>query len=257
MILTSNGIGQSEVVVIVKAAPQIGTKSGETVCCAGIDLSGSWIRLFPVSFRQLNADRKFKRWDRIQFSWRKPKDDKRYESRRVEHETIEIIGSLPKNRRTELLSRLSVTSLDKEFREGRSLALLKPEIIEFFPVKKTIADIKEEVVRFEQARNQKDLFATNTIQRYRACPYIFKYRYRTDDGTREGTCQDWEIPTTYLKWSKLYGEAAALDKMLAKFGQEYPNKGIAFAMGTHSRYPEIWLINGVIRLEPEVQLSLL
>jgi hypothetical protein len=34
------------------------------------------------------------------------------------------------------------------------------------------------------------------------------------------------------------------------FGEEYPRKGMLLAMGTHSLYPETWLINGVIRLDP-------
>jgi hypothetical protein len=43
--------GSAEAVVIVKAAPQVGRRHGETVCCAGIDVYGNWLRLYPVSFR--------------------------------------------------------------------------------------------------------------------------------------------------------------------------------------------------------------
>lgn len=248
---------RSEAIVIVKAAPQIGAKSGEIVCCAGVDANKNWVRLFPVSFRQLDKQRKFNRWDKISYSWRKPKDDKRIESRRVDHESIEIVGSLPRKEHSKFLSSLIVTSVDKEYSEGRTLALLKPEIIDFFYIKKSEEDIREEVTRFEIAQQQQDLFAENTIKRYQACPYTFKYRYLTSDGLREGTCQDWEIPTTYLKWSKLYGEAETLEKMVHIFGKDYPRKGLVFAMGTHSQYPGTWLINGVIRLDSQDQLDLL
>ena len=78
---------------------------------------------------------------------------------------------------------------------------------------------------------------------YKPCPYRFKYRYRTDDGVREGTCQDWEIEATFFKWAKRYGE-------------EYPTKGMLLAMGTHSLHPNTWLINGVVRLDDIQQLSL-
>ena len=76
---------------------------------------------------------------------------------------------------------------------------------------------------------------------------------------REGTCQDWEIEATFLRWQRLYGEADTLRKMSDRFGVEYPKKGFVLAMGTHKAYPQ-WLINGVIRLdhgiENEIQQSL-
>ena len=34
--------GETEAIVIVKAAPQVGQRHGETICCAGIDLHGNW-----------------------------------------------------------------------------------------------------------------------------------------------------------------------------------------------------------------------
>jgi hypothetical protein len=39
------------------------------------------------------------------------------------------------------------------------------------------------------------------------------------------------------------------------FGDEYPEKGMLLAMGTHSLYPDTWLINGVIRQNEIVQGS--
>lgn len=59
--------GETEAIVIVKAAPQIGQQYGETVCCAAIDLNGNWLRLYPISFRTLADGQKFQRWDRIRF----------------------------------------------------------------------------------------------------------------------------------------------------------------------------------------------
>jgi hypothetical protein len=40
------------------------------------------------------------------------------------------------------------------------------------------------------------------------------------------------------------------------FGEEYPAKGMLMAMGTHSLYPDTWLINGVVRLDEVEQLTL-
>ena len=41
------------------------------------------------------------------------------------------------------------------------------------------------------------------------------------------------------------------------FGNDYPKKGMVLAMGTYSLYPDVWLINGIIRLDDVTQMSLL
>lgn len=253
---TTPSSGSAEAVVLIKAAPQVGIKHGETVCCAGVDLHGNWLRLYPVSFRQLDASQKFKRWDRIRFGWRMPNDDQRPESRRVDQQTLEIVGDIKKSERARLLERTIVRGLAAEREKGRSLALLDPEIIEFVVQPKPDDELTAEQARFERMRAQQDLF-TKAATPYQPCPYLFKYRYRTADGERFGTCQDWEIEATFFRWRGLYGERRALEEMSRKFGEEFPRRGLLFAMGTHSRYPDQWLINGLIRLDRGPQQELL
>ena len=249
--------GEAEAVVIIKAAPQVSERHGETVCCAGIDLHGGWLRLYPVSFRLLEDGQKFGRWDRIRFRWRRPKDDPRIESRRVDQDTIEIIGELKQSERERFLARSIVTSLESERAAGRSLALLKAEILDFKVENKPKERIAKEKERLQSLLAQSDLFNTKSVIPLNPCPYQFKYRYETDDGQREGTCQDWEIEATYFHWSRRYGDEQAITRMRKVFGEEHPIKGMLLAMGTHSQYPNTWLINGVIRLDEVKQLSLL
>jgi len=248
--------GETDAVVMIKAAPQVGQRHGETVCCAGISLNGKWLRLYPVSFRNLSDAQKFGRWDCVRFKWRKPKDDPRLESLRVDQDSISITGSLKPSERERFLSNLIVTSLDKEREKGRSLALLKAEKLSFKIAKRKAEDVAADQARFDALRAQPDMFNNKTIIPYSPCPYEFKYRYQTDDGAREGTCQDWEMEATFFKWRNEYGEEAALQKMRQIFGVDYPQKGMLLAMGTHSLYPDTWLINGVIRLNDVIQKSL-
>ena len=248
--------GETEAIVIVKAAPQAGQRHGETVCCAGIDLQGNWLRLYPVSFRTLDDGQKFGRWDRIRFKWRLPSDDPRLESRRVDQDSITIVGELKKSERQRFLGGSIVTGLDQERAAGRSLALLKAKILEFKIEKKRDDELAGEKKRFENLHAQQDLFKTKPIIPYQPCPYRFKYRYMTDDGQREGTCQDWEIEATFFNWTRHYGEERALADMQRVFGEEYPAKGMLLAMGTHSLYPDTWLVNGVVRLDDIEQVSL-
>lgn len=174
--------GETEAIVLIKAAPQIGQKHGETVCCAAIDLEGNWLRLYPVSFRHLEDAQKFSRWDRVRFNWSLPTDDRRIESRRIDQQTLSIVGKLPKKERQDFLSSRIVTSLDKEREEGRSLALLQCEVLNFFYEKKSEEDIAEETAKFQAMRNQADLFNTKPLIPHRPAPYKFKYLYKTDDG---------------------------------------------------------------------------
>lgn len=252
----SNFEGASEAIILVKASPQVGKKHGETVCCAGVNDAGEWVRLYPVTFRTLDQAKQFRRWDRIRFRWKKPDDDPRPESMRVDHESIEIVGELKQKERLNFLQNLEVSSLNKIKAEGKSLALLRPRELKFSVEKKSAKDLEEERAKFKSIASQADLFHTVQIIPYEPCPYLFKYNYVTDDGERTGTCQDWETDATFFNWSRHYGEQKALENMQRVFGEEYPSKGMVFAIGTHSLYPDTWLINGIIRLDEIRQMSL-
>lgn len=241
---------------MVKAAPQIGRTHGETVCCAAIDLHGNWLRIYPVSFRTLEEGRQFKRWDRIKFSWRLPSDDVRSESRRIDQDTLEVTGVLKARERQNFLSNCIVESLNTERERGKSFALLKPEIISFKIESKTEREMDQETEAIRVLNAQQDLFNTKPIIPRKPCPKKFKYRYKDADGIRTGTCQDWETEATYFNWRREYGEERALRDMERVFGVEYPKKGVLFAMGTHSLYPDTWLMNGIIRLDEIQQFSL-
>ncbi|TIV81561.1 MAG: hypothetical protein E5V93_07860 [Mesorhizobium sp.] len=231
-------------VILVKAAPRVGETHGELVCCAGINLSGSWIRLYPVAFRTLEDAQKFGRWDTIEYGWSLPKGDQRSESRRLEHKSLVITGSLSEKARPQFLARHVVSSLAAELEQGRSLALVRPRSAEFLIERKDRDTFESEKARFlmwhEQEANSLFGFLGKSLVPYEPAPFYFKYRYETDDGVREGTCQDWEIEATFLKWQRRYGEKETLQKMSDRFGAEYPKKGFVLAMGTHKAYPQ-WL----------------
>lgn len=208
----------------------------------------------------------FARWDVIEYKWQLPtKGDQRNESRRVEHKSVEIVGKVSEASRSQLLSQRLVTSLDAEFRDGRSLALIRPKYPRFKIVKKDEDVFTKQQEQFSawhehQANSLLGRLARNLVP-YTPAPYEFRYAYSTDDGNREGVCQDWEVEATFLKWRKLYGEQKTLRMLSDRFGDEYPEKGFVLAMGTHKAYASTWLINGIIRLnhgeEDAIQLGLL
>jgi hypothetical protein len=207
---------EDEAFIIVKAAPRASSTYGETVCIAAIDQNGHWVRLYPVSFRQLTDAQKFGRWDRIKYRWRKPtaSSDKRIESRRVDQNSIDIVGKLKDRDRHAFLNRATITSLQREFSAGRSLALLKCEILELRCERRTADEMDKQAQVYKGLRDQPDLFAISAMVPREVCPYQFKYRYRDDDGDHEGTCQDWETEATFLRRrAELSSEAKALEWM--------------------------------------------
>jgi hypothetical protein len=262
--LDKNGVpsqrsGESEAVILVKALPQVGEKHGETVCVAAVDPYRNWLRLYPIAFRQLDDGQKFTRWDRIRFKWRlaEIQRDNRVESRNVDQSSIELIGRLRKESRASFLEPLVVRSTKRERVEGRSLALIQPDDPKFFMRPRSLEAMQKREDEYTKLLKSPDLFAAKELIPLRPAPYEFGYRYQDDDGSHECLCHDWEIEQTYLNWSRKYGEKNALDKLHDQFGRRFPGEGMMFAMGTHSRYPDVWMIIGVIKLAPAGQGNLL
>lgn len=247
--------GADEAIIIVKAAPQLSGKHGETVCTAAVTRSRQWVRLYPIAFRTLQDAQQFRRWDLVRYTSQRPRDDRRVESHRLDHQSLTIGGTLPPRERYGLVAPMVVESLEEERAQGRSLAFIRPKISRFTVEKKPAAELEDERQKYQLAANQTDLFLSPIIP-YAPCPYRFKYDYETKDGKRTGTCQDWETEATFFNWQRQYSEEETIKRMKARWGEEMPAKGLLFAMGTHSQYPDTWLINGLVQMSEFGQLSL-
>lgn len=86
------------ILITVKAAPNPSQTYGETVCVAGLRLDpdqAGWIRLYPVNFRELDGDSKFKKYDVVSLTARPNPGDPRAESWRPEIDTLTVETKLP------------------------------------------------------------------------------------------------------------------------------------------------------------------
>lgn len=54
------------VLITVKTYPTLSKKYGETVCTAGVRADGTWIRIYPVPFRRLEAEEQYRKFDWIE-----------------------------------------------------------------------------------------------------------------------------------------------------------------------------------------------
>jgi hypothetical protein len=158
--------------------------------------------------------------------------------------------------RAQFLNPIICSSTKQAASRGMSLALIRPRSSRFSWKEKTPSEIEREKNAYRIAASQLS-FLDSELAALRPCPYEFKFDYQSEDGTaHRATCDDWETAAMFYSFRQRYGEVRALTEMERVFNHAYPAKGMAFAMGTHSRFPNIWLLVGVIRLDKLSQLSL-
>lgn len=248
--------GTEKVIILVKAAPHPSRRYQETVCCAGVTPGGAWRRLYPVRFRHLGGDVKFARWDIIEYKWRRPKDDTRPESRRVEEQSLTIAGALPRASHAAFLDPLLRASYVDAAQRGETLTLVRPKNLRFRWRRKSDAEIAGEKASFVEAARQGSLL-DDPLRAFEPCPYHLRIGFEDAAGPHGMTCGDWETSATFFKWRKLYGEDEALARLKDTYELEYASKGVALAMGTVAKRPKQWLLLGVVRMDAAFQPRLL
>ena len=255
-----------EAIVLVRAAPQVsrsgaGAAPGGGMFAAAVDLYQNWLRLSPVSCREVEDEQRLARWDRIRFSgWRpSPAQDARPEARQVGQRTIEIVGQLARSEQAAFLGRVVTSGLRREAEAGRSLALLKAEVLDFGWEKLGAAEFMERYAAFRQVREQLELFGQVHLMPAEPIPYAFRFRLRDADGERLHTCEDWEMHAAFLAARKRHGEKKALEEIARYYGEELPRQGVAFVMGapaTMAADPQDWVVHGLVPYQDQPQATL-
>lgn len=239
--------------MLVKALPQPSKTYGETVCCAGVTADGQWKRLFPVRFRHLGGDSSFSRWDWVKFSYRAPTRDKRAESCHVYEDSITVESApLPPAERTRLLTPLITGSAMAAMEQGHSLTLIRPRNTRFIAKRKSVTALAEEREAYKIAAQQTSIF-DKELAELEPSPFDFRFQFEDNAGRHDYQNGDWETHVMFWRWRERYGEADALQRMAGVFNDEYPVKGMVFALGNQAKRPQTWQLLGVIRLDAIVQ----
>lgn len=246
----------ARVSVLIKALPHPSKTYGETVCCAGVTAEGKWLRLFPVRFRHLSGGASFSRWDWVNFRYGRPKSDRRAESCHVHEDSISVGGKLKESDRTRLLEPLMVGSAKEAAGKGHSLALIRPRNTRFFLRAKRPEEIDEEREAFRNAARQIDIF-DKELAALDPSPYEFKFRFTDAAGAHEYRNGDWETHAMFWRERQNTSEEAALKWMSQIFNEDYPAKGMAFALGNMASRPQTWQLLGVLRLDEPAQQALM
>ena len=204
---------RDRVLVLVKATPQPSRQYGDTVCVAGVDMRSAthgWIRLYPVPFRYLEGDRQFKKYDIVLVRTRDAGADKRPESRKIDAATIEVVQHLDGwRRRTPWIEPLAGPSMCELIAATRadinahSLAAIRPANVVGLQFTKHPGWSPDELRRFEEYRQQGDLFSETPPQLLDAPPWIVHLVYRCRDARCAGHQQriiDWELTALQARY---------------------------------------------------------
>jgi len=245
-----------KVLVTVKAYPNPSKKYGETVCVAGIDLdTGKWIRLYPVQYRDLEDDKKFKKYSIIEVRAHKASDDTRPESFKVDADSIRVIDWLDtkdgwKKRKEIVLPTLSSSCCDiltKSEEIGISLGMFKPYRVSFQRKNMKLQDEQEREACYAQLS-----FYNKSKKAVEDIPFDFRYQFycqgKDDCPGHDLPIIDWEIGQAYRSWRYNYKDKTVL---LQKIKERWldnlcaDKRNTYFYVGNMKRFRQNFMILGV------------
>lgn len=214
-------------------------------------------RIFPVPFRLLDGGQRFKKWEWIDAKLTTTSKDQRPESRRIDVDSVvrfgHVIGTdgewAERLRWVEPHVVQSFAALEKRRKEtGETLGLLCPSRIlslEIKPVEQpdwTAQDLEK--------LTRDGLFDSPSVKArppLRKMPFDFYYRYEIETAsgveTHRHKLTDWEIGALY--WN-CHGKPNCEGLLRQKLETEFSAKRLIFLMGTVHRFPDQWLIVGLI-----------
>lgn len=245
---------RERILIAVKAYPTLSRKHTELVCTAGFREDGSWIRIYPLPFRSLNDERRFRKYQWIEIDLEKNKKDKRPESYRPRdinmddmelHEIISTDRAWEERRRLVLDKNTVHTNLNEIIKAAKdneySLAIFKPTEIVDFIVEPTDSEWElsrkeaaEAAVRQGSLFNEFELYPTD-FKLMPKLPWKFKYEFLDDQGkSSKLMIEDWEIGQLY--WNCLKGDTSpeeAVKKVRTKYFDDFARtKDLHFFLGT-------------------------
>ena len=251
-----------ECFILIKAQPHRSSRYFETVCCAGVGRDQRWRRQYPVPYRILTGEQKFKRWEWIRYSFVTSKTDPRPESQRVTPETLEVIGSIRPQERANFLQPLIRASFAEADSRRESLTLIRPKQFRLEALQKSQSELISETHKHKELASQLSLL-DSTAKPLAPCPLRFIAHWQDQDGKRRRhECDDWETSAAFNRFEREYGRQRAIETLREIYEEKYMKAGMALGFSTHKRRnaefgsSNQWLLVGMIRLDEADQGSL-
>jgi len=245
---------RTKVLITVRTYPTPARKGIEVSCTAGVTDDRHWIRLFPVPYRFLSPDKRFRKYQWIELNVTKASDH-RPESFHPDIDSIRIMSE-PLSTKSNWQARkdmvlplkshcLCCLKAERDKTGVPTLGLFKPSAITSFDIEKDRDDWSpEQLARLRQL----PMFDAVLSRELEKIPYTFSYRFRCEDPDCPGhklSCTDWEMGQSYRNWATRYGS-----DWERYFRQKYETEMILendthFYVGTVSSHPDTWIIVGL------------
>lgn len=246
-----------DMLVTVKAYPQLSARHGETVCVAGIRTdteAPEWVRLYPVVYRDLHWDLRFAKYQHLTVDV-SDANDPRPESLRPNLDTLKLGDKLGTERgwgaRRRLVEPLMMDSmcevLAQQERGRTSLGVFRPAHVDDLIIE---PDGEDWHASKQGIAAQPSLFFPGKAG-LEKIPYRFLYVYGCDNPACSGhrqTIVDWEIGQLYRA---LRDRGDADDVVLRKIRDKWlgqmcaPDRDTAFFVGNHLKNPRGFMVLGV------------
>ncbi|MBL7129069.1 MAG: hypothetical protein ISS16_08805 [Ignavibacteria bacterium] len=273
-------MARTKVLITVKAYPTLAEKYDELVCTAGFKEDGKWIRIYPVPFRKMDYDKRFKKYQWIEIDLIKNFSDRRPESYKPKDynkiklgEIIGTDGGYWSSRKDIVLNEV-YTDLNQLISEAKnndiftSLAVFKPKNILEFTIEKTSREWdKEKLARLKSKAEQIGLFANsqNPFEVVKKLPYKFSYIFEDENNRRSKMMiEDWEIGQLFWNTLKHHkgNEGKACKDVRKKYFDDFAKtKDLYLFLGTtyifHMRKASNpFVIVGTFHPKPDKRLKL-
>lgn len=234
---------RAKILITVKTYPQLSGSHTETVCTAGLREGNRWIRLYPISFRYLQKEQQFRKYQWVEADIVRDTRDPRPESYRITGD-ITPLGFLDthdawQQRKCHVLGKVyhNLATLIDEARDTgifTSLAVFKPYRILGFSMLHD--DSAQERDRKQQALTEQ-LPEEKAKRLAASVPYKFYYSFEDQLGKRS-TLQilDWEIYQLCRKLMRKYGtrKQSIYTHLRKKYLDELPvQRELYFFLGTN------------------------
>jgi len=241
--------------ILANTYPNPSSKYRETNCVAAVSTIGKLLRLYPIPYRLLDGQDKFKKWEWVSAKIQKAKGDNRPESYRIDVDSIERHAKISTNRqwndRLRWVRSHVIESFDKlEQRRketGETLGVIGPvtllglDIVEQKDTDWTAKELtslsQDGLFDSDEVRNRRPL---------RKLPYRFYYRYKLNGSEHRHLLTDWEVGALYWNCKQKYGQSWET-KLRGRIEDEFAKKkDLLFLMGTVHRFPDTWLIVAMV-----------
>jgi hypothetical protein len=241
--------------IVVRTYPTPAKSGVEISCTAAITDQGEWLRLFPVPYRLLPHDQRFRKYQWIEVITTKASKDSRPESHKIKPDSIKILSEplSTKNNwaaRKEVILPLKSHCLccaekERQLHAHPTLGIFRPHRIE----KLIIGDDTPEWTDAQLGvLRQGHLFETGERQELEKIPHKFQYKFFCEHDSCTGhklMCTDWEMSEAWRSWKVKYG-----DQWETKFREKFERGMIEdhdthFFVGTLHQHPNRWIIVGL------------